>query len=141
MALEAELTLDSRISEIARAREWVSEHARAAGFPDATVRNLGLVVSEACANVIKYAYQGQPNQPVELRLTADEAKLELSIRDHGAKFDLNAYTPPDLDEPREGGYGIYIIRSLMDEVEYDTSAEQGTTLRLVKYRDQPASPA
>jgi bifunctional UDP-N-acetylglucosamine pyrophosphorylase/glucosamine-1-phosphate N-acetyltransferase len=42
-----------------------------------------------------------------------------------------------LDQPHEGGYGVYIIHSLIDEVEYDTSGEQGPTLKLVKYRVQP----
>jgi serine/threonine-protein kinase RsbW len=139
MTLQADLALDSRIQEITRARQWISAHARAAGFSDTEVRNLGLALSEACANVIKHAYHGQPNHPIELHLTVDEARVELAIRDRGTKFNLTSYQPPDLDEPQEGGYGIFIIRSLMDEVEYDTSAEQGTTLRLVKYRSRSIS--
>ena len=130
MALEADLALDSRVSEIARARHWVSEQARAAGFSDAEVRNVGLAVSEACANVIRHAYHGEPDHPILLHLAVDETRLELWIRDRGMKFD------PDLDQPHEGGYGIFIIHSLMDEVEYDMSASEGTTLRLVKYRGQ-----
>ena len=139
MALEADLALDSRVPEIARARHWVSEHARAAGFSDAEVRNVGLAVSEACANVIRHAYNGEPDHPILLHLVADETRLELWIRDRGTKFDPEAYQPPDLDEPHEGGYGVFIIHSLMDEVEYDTSASEGTTLRLVKYRTHPES--
>ncbi len=141
MALEVDLALDSRVSEIARARRWVSEHAQAAGFSEADVRNLGLAVSEACANVIRHAYHGQPGRPIGLRLRVDETRLALWIRDQGTKFDPHAYQAPDLDQPHEGGYGVFIIRSLMDEVDYDTSARQGTTLRLVKYRRPPAPPA
>jgi len=139
MTLQADLALDSRVQEIPRARQWVSAHARAAGFSDTEVRNLGLALSEACANVIKHAYHGQPNHPIELHLTVDEARVELAIRDRGTKFNLTSYQPPNLDESQEGGYGIFIIRGLMDEVEYDTSAEQGTTLRLVKYRSRSTS--
>jgi serine/threonine-protein kinase RsbW len=137
MGMQAGLALESRLEEIARARHWVSAHARAAGFGDREVRNLGLAISEACANIIRHAYHGEDGHPIELHLAVDDTKLELRIRDHGAKFDQQAYQPPDLEQPQEGGYGVFIIRSLMDEVEYDTSGTAGTTLRLVKYRSHP----
>ncbi len=137
--MHAELGIDSRVEEIARARQWLSEHVRAAGFPPQQINEFGLVLSEACANVIKHAYQGQPHHPIALQITIDESKLALSIHDLGTKPDLRSYTPPDLDRPQEGGYGIFIIRSLMDEVDYDVSAELGTTLTLVKYRSPRAA--
>ncbi len=132
------MLIDSRVEEVARAREWLSERAGAEGFSDREVHKLGLVVSEACVNIIKHAYHGQPGNPIELRLSIDETNLVLTLRDVGDKFDLEEYEPPDLSEAHEGGYGVFIIRSLMDEVEYDTSAERGTTLTLVKHR--PNSP-
>lgn len=139
MGVQADLVIESRLEEIARVRRWLSEHARAAGFAAKEAGNLSLVATEACTNVIRHAYGGEPHHPIELRLSIDETRVVLSIRDFGAKFDLRAYVPPDLDQPRAGGYGIAIIRSLMDEVEYDTSGEQGTTLTLVKYRSGPPS--
>ncbi len=134
MGTHWQLLIDSRLEEVSRARKWLSEHASAEGFSDAEVRKLGLVVSEACVNVIEHAYGGEPGNPIELRLIIDDASLVLKIRDFGAEFDLEAYEPPDLSEPHEGGYGVFIVRSLMDEVEYDTSSEQGTTLTLVRRR-------
>jgi serine/threonine-protein kinase RsbW len=139
MGSEAALVIDSRLTEIARARQWLRHQARAAGFTEREVRDLELVLSEACTNVIKHAYHGQPDYPIALRLAIDETKLVLVIRDIGTKFDLSAYTPPDLDQPQERGYGVFIIRSLMDEVHYDTTGEQGTTLTLVKYRSRPTA--
>jgi anti-sigma regulatory factor (Ser/Thr protein kinase) len=132
--VQTDLVIDSRVEQVAKARCWLSRHALAAGIPEQTVRDLGLVVSEACANIIKHAYGGRPDLPIELHLAIEPARLVLSIRDVGTKFDLQGYQPPDLSEPHEGGYGVFIIRSLMDEVVYDTSGEQGTTLTLVKYR-------
>jgi serine/threonine-protein kinase RsbW len=135
MGIQADLVIASRIEELARARRWAGEYAAAGGFPSKDVHDLGLVVSEACANVIKHAYRGEPNHTIELHLAIDETRLVLSIRDQGEKFDLDGYQPPDLTEPHEGGYGVFIIRSLMDEVTYETAGEQGTTLTLVKYRE------
>lgn len=137
--MRSELLIDSRVEEVARARNWLTEHASAEGFSSKDVRNLGLVVSEACVNVIEHAYRGQPGNPIELSLSIDEANLTLTIRDVGEKFDPETYEPPDLSEPHESGYGVFIIRSLMDEVRYDTSAKQGTTLMLIKHRSGPQS--
>jgi anti-sigma regulatory factor (Ser/Thr protein kinase) len=132
--VQAELLIQSSPPEVRRARDWVSEKAADAGFTDREVNDLALVVSEACANVIKHAYHNEPNHPINLKLTVDEARLVLVIRDFGATFDLANYRPPDLDVPQEGGYGVFIILSLMDEVDYDVSDQPGTTLRLVKNR-------
>jgi len=134
----AELVIESRIDQVARARQWLIEQARAAGVSERQIRELGLVVSEACANVIKHAYQRELGHSITLQLDIDQSKVVLCIRDHGEPFDPDSYTPPNLDEPREGGYGIFIIRSLMDEVHYDTSCDEGTILTLVKYRSAPA---
>ncbi len=138
MAFQHHLVIASRFDQIAGARRWLSEHARAAGFQDKEIANLALAATEACTNVIKHAYGCQPDKSIELQLVIDEVKLVLTIRDVGVKFDLEAYQPPDLDHPHVGGYGVHIIRSLMDEVEYDTSGKLGTALTLVKYRHAPS---
>jgi serine/threonine-protein kinase RsbW len=137
MEVESNLRVESRVEEIAGVRSWLREQARASGFSESEAADLGLAVSEACANVIQHAYGGQPGHPIDLRLNIDETKLVLSIRDMGAPFDVNAYTPPDLSQPQEGGYGVFIMRSMVDEVDYDTSGQHGTILTLVKYRRGP----
>src|SRR5215216_4772551 len=105
MAVQAKLVADSRLKEVARVRHWLMEHARTEGFSDEVIGNLVLVVSEACTNVIKHAYANQAGCPIELHLAIDDAKLELSIRDIGTEFDLQACALPDLSQPLEGGYG------------------------------------
>ena len=134
MATRSELLIDSRVGEVARAREWLSDHAAAEGFSDGDVRKFGLALSEACVNVIEHAYRGEAGNPIELQLSIDDKALRLTIRDSGAAFDLDSYESPDLSEAHEGGYGVFIIRSIMDEVEYDTSGKRVTVLTLVKHR-------
>ena len=133
------MLIDSRVEEVARARKWLSDHAAAEGFSDGDVRKLGLVLSEACVNVIEHAYRGEAGNPIRLQLFIDNEALRLTIRDFGVRFDLEGYEPPDLSEPHEGGYGVFIMRSIMDEVEYDTSGPKGTALTLVKRR--PSHPS
>ena len=131
---EDTLTIKSRLSQLARARNWVAQKAQAAGFSPEEVFALKLAVNEACANIIRHAYEGAEDKDIILSIGIEGDKLLLTIRDFGKKFDLSRYKPPNLDRPAESGYGIYLITELMDEVEYDTSPPQGTILKMVKYR-------
>jgi len=128
------LVIQSRLDRIAEARWWVTQRTRAAGFDEESVFAIELALAEALANVVEHAYQGDETREIRLTLRIDDEKLALTIRDFGHKFDLEAYTPPNLDDPAEGGYGVYLIHQLMDEVIYDTSPPQGTKLTLVRYR-------
>ena len=129
---ENTLVIKSRPDQIARVRNWVAEKAQAAGFSTEDVFALKLAVSETCTNVIRHAYEGAADKDIVLSIGIEGDTLSLTIQDFGKKFDLSRYKSPDLDEPAEGGYGVYLIRELMDEVEYDTSSPQGTVLRMVK---------
>lgn len=129
---ENTLVIKSQPDQIARVRNWVAEKAQAAGFSTEDVFALKLAVSETCSNVIRHAYEGADDKDIIVSVSIEGDALSLTIRDFGKKFDLSDYKPPDLDTPSEGGYGIYLTRELMDEVEYDTSPPEGTVLRMVK---------
>ena len=128
-----QLRIASQLEELARARTWVGDHARAAGMPARAVNEVGLAVSEAVANVIEHSYRGEPNHAIDMQLVVDDARLVLTIHDDGEPFALEGYQPPDLNQPHEGGYGVFLIRTLMDEVHYEKPPSGGTTLTLVKY--------
>jgi len=115
-------------------REWVCEQAREACFDEEAVADITLAVSEAVSNIVRHAYEGRNDGRVEATLTVDETALTLRLRDYGRKFDLAAYQPPNLDTPTAGGYGIFLMRTVMDEVRYETGHAEGTELVLVKKR-------
>jgi serine/threonine-protein kinase RsbW len=131
------LVIESRFDDTTKARHWVAGHARSAGFEAEVVFAIELALGEALANVIEHAYEGQPDQEIHLNLTIDETKLSLTIRDFGHKFDQAKYHPPNLSEAKEGGYGVYLIEQLMDEVRYLNPDGKGTQLNLIKYKSAP----
>ncbi len=136
MNAEDRLVIDSRLEAVAEARDWLAKRASQAGFSTSTVGDLKLALTEAITNVVRHAYGGEAGRQIVLSLATDDESLTLTIRDFGRPFDTGRYRTPDLSDPQEGGYGIFLIRSLMDEVHYDTSAEEGTTLTLIKRRDK-----
>jgi serine/threonine-protein kinase RsbW len=132
--IESQLTIESKLESISEARRWLEDLTARTGFSEEDMGSLKLVISEACSNIIRHAYKGEGGHDIILSARVDDEKLALNIRDFGAKIDLSKYKEPSLDEPQEGGYGIYLMYRLMDSVEYDTSAEAGTTLIIVKFK-------
>lgn len=100
--------------------------------------NFRVGVAEALANAILYGNRGDPDKRVclEVSLTPDAVVVEVTDEGHG--FDPGAVPDPTLPENlhRAGGRGVFLIRHLMDEVDY---GERGNSVRLVLYREVPAS--
>jgi serine/threonine-protein kinase RsbW len=87
--------------------------------------------NEAFNNAVLHAYEGTPEGTVEVSLDRESGYLVLEVADHGRSFDPQMVAPPDLDSLPEGGLGLYIMRTLMNEVHYQ--AGDPNVLRLVKY--------
>ncbi|HKZ15619.1 MAG TPA: ATP-binding protein [Solirubrobacterales bacterium] len=125
------------IVAIDAARRWAEAHARRAAVDDAAIADLQLAMTEALSNVIRHSYEGRPGEQVQLLLDIDESRLALGIRDRGLPFDAERYRPPDLDQPADGGYGVFLIEELMDEVSRRPLDDGGGTLvELVRYRKE-----
>ena len=101
---------------------------------DQDIQKIVLAVDEAAANVIRYAYQGDPNQAIEFEFAISPEWLSIGIRDYGRKPDLDRVKPRELQEVRPGGLGTHFIQEVMDEVNYDISPPKGTLLTMKKRR-------
>jgi len=97
------------------------------------LHQLELAVQEAATNIIRHAYRGQPDQPIQLILEADPEQICVGLHYQGPPFDPTSVPPPVFDGSRQGGFGVYLIGQLVDEVSY--SHEEGRSgVRLVKKR-------
>jgi anti-sigma regulatory factor (Ser/Thr protein kinase) len=119
-------TLDS----LEKVALFIQQVCLQAELPDDFIGNIALVASEAVTNAIRY---GTRSQEEILSVTMDFTSTALSVQvlDHGPGFDPDEVILPDLDYPAEGGYGIYLIKTLMDEVTY-SRGNDGNTLRMIK---------
>ncbi|CAN5471943.1 hypothetical protein BH11MYX1_BH11MYX1_02700 [soil metagenome] len=79
--------------------------------------------AEIFNNVVIHAYQRRGGGVIELAITPAEGELVIEIKDHGQTFDLDGVTPlpNELDEASlpEGGMGIHIAKTMLDEVTYE----------------------
>lgn len=117
-----ELIVKSRTDNLTEIRKFVSNGALSAGIPSKVVDNIILAVDEACTNIIKHAYKNFPEGEIVLKLEIDSDKLTVVIIDHGMPFNPESIQDPDLQkyyiQHRVGGLGMYLMKSLMDEVKY-----------------------
>lgn len=74
---------------------------------------------------------GEPNE-VEVELVVLGNELTLSVSDRGAGFEPELVPDPDLESLPEGGMGLFIMRSFMDEVRYQRSPEGKNILTMHK---------
>jgi len=129
------ITIHSRVEEIDEARRWVTERVRAAGLGDDTVGELELALTEALANVIEHSYAGDGSQEILVDVEVGDGDLSVRVRDWGRAFEPGGYAARDLDNPGEGGYGVFLMEQLMDNVTREPQPDGGTLLTLVKKRE------
>lgn len=129
--------IESRTERLSAARDFVSGAARTFGFSEEDVGKIALAVDEACTNVIKHAYRFDPTKKIAITVHADNGAFEIRIRDNGNAFDPGRIHQPDMKEYmthfRRGGLGVYLMRSLMDKVEYEIKPGKMNEVRLIKF--------
>ena len=124
------------LENVPRAIECVTEWAQRAGFDERALYEMQLAVDEACANVVDHAYQGADPGDIEVSCRLDDQILTVRVRDWGTGFDLTDVADPDLDAPLEertlGGLGLFLVRQVMDDVQFRSDPELGNELMMSK---------
>src|SRR5690349_10632430 len=132
-----ELRLPSRLGYEKVAMDAASSLARRMGFEIERVEALRTAVSEAVTNAIEHGNAHDAAMRVMVMLTVRPDGLVISVADQGRKqldHDQTAMTPrieDSFNKEDKGGWGIWLIRELMDEVEFTTAPSGGNQVRMV----------
>jgi serine/threonine-protein kinase RsbW len=134
--LMATMRLCADIEDVATIRQFVVQTSRDLAVDEKIIPDLELVADELCSNVINHGYDGQPGW-IEITVRPIENGLQLTIRDWGQGFDPAAVPVPDLTAPLEkralGGLGLFLVRRLMDDVQFETDGRNGNSVTVVKH--------
>lgn len=134
---EQSISVPASTAYISAVRDFVGLYANQFGFNDREVDEIRLAVDEAFTNVIKHAYQYDENQRVLISIGALNDEFWVSITDQGRSFNPEQYSEPDIKErirlKKRGGVGVYLIRRLMDAVEYNNMGGSNE-IRMTKRR-------
>jgi anti-sigma regulatory factor (Ser/Thr protein kinase) len=135
------LTIASDLRLLAVARAFVEAACQAAGFDESTTHAIVLCADEAVNNVIRHAHQDRPQAFVQIQCRVLPDGIEIQLLDEGEPFDITAVPYMDPGELRVGGRGVFLMRSLMDELSCQPRDSGGNTLRMVKRRPPRAQAA
>ncbi|MEK7397309.1 MAG: ATP-binding protein [Candidatus Poribacteria bacterium] len=105
-------------------------------FDEETKEQVNLAVIEAGTNAIKHGNKRDPSKNVHFRFDICNDKLIVFVRDHGRGFDHCSIEDPLSPENfmKPCGRGIFLMKALMDEVDFVISDDSGTEVKMVKYK-------
>jgi serine/threonine-protein kinase RsbW len=125
-----ELRIPSRPEWVALARLAAATVANRLSFSIEEIEDVKLAVAEACTAVIQHENHGEY---IQLTCEALSDSLRVHVHDSGLHGVASGDgRPMDFDEARIAGLGVFLIRTLMDEVTYDAHPQLGTNLLMVK---------
>jgi serine/threonine-protein kinase RsbW len=129
-----ELTVPSRLEEMANVHTLVEEAIREYNLSDDLAHWIELTISESMINAIQHGNKCDPEKKATLKISSDGNSIEITVEDQGKGFQLDDVADPTNVENllKPSGRGILIIRSFMDEVNLSRREDGGSRLRMVK---------
>lgn len=121
--MEKSIILANEISEIGRLADFIEDMGNEFSLAPDVRFNLNLVLEEAVANIINYAYPKDEHESIYLSARMHEDSIVLVLTDTGKEFDPTMAPEVDVtlsaEERQIGGLGIFLIRQIMNEVRYE----------------------
>jgi len=119
-----ELTVEAIVEQIETVTEFVNAELEKLDCPMKARIQLDIAIDEIVSNIAYYAY-GEKTGTVTVRIEAlqEENGVQLMFLDSGVPYDPLTRQDPDIsaeiEERKEGGLGIFLVRKTMDDMKYE----------------------
>jgi sigma-B regulation protein RsbU (phosphoserine phosphatase) len=124
--IEKQITLDAKNECLQRVLNFISAELMKTDYKIDIINEIEISVEEIFLNIANYAY-GQEGGKVKISISTENG-LKIAFEDNGKPFNPLEQTPPDLEKPAKdreiGGLGIYMVKKIMDRVEYKRSEDR-----------------
>ncbi|MFX3632980.1 MAG: ATP-binding protein [Candidatus Pristimantibacillus sp.] len=127
--IDREIKLHNRMEELSRLNEQLEEIGAAAGWSDRAVLDLSLACEELITNIVHYGFPTGGEHLIDVMVTASPASVEVRIEDRGIPFNplqetkATALLDLELEDRPIGGLGIFFVKRLMDDVQYERTGD------------------
>jgi serine/threonine-protein kinase RsbW len=134
-----QLKLTSDTANLEIIRDFVSGIARNIGFNAEDINRIELAVDEASTNVIRHAYKGknENRKLILINVSTYRDRIEINVIDKGKGFNPKKIKSPDMDtylkKMKRGGLGVFLIKTLMDKVDYHINPGVHNRVKMIKY--------
>lgn len=130
--MQTVLIVKSDPAELRGLRQKLRILLEKAGLPEKSREEVLVAVGEGCTNAIRHAYSSEPGHKIRVTVEEKGGELLFRIRDYGRKIDLSKVKTPELPPQSGGGLGIHLMKTMMDEMAYNTGHRRGNELILAK---------
>ena len=131
MQLDYVLELPNDLHAIERSVDYLTDRGREVGFDYDRLRlNFRVCLTEALANAMLYGNCRDPGKRVHVQAHLTPQEIKVQVTDEGGGFNPDNVVDPTLpaNRVRPGGRGIFLIRQLMDRVEFN---ERGNSITMI----------
>jgi sigma-B regulation protein RsbU (phosphoserine phosphatase) len=117
------LTLTNNVQDVPQLAAFVEGVCEETGFDASTAMQINLALEEAVVNIMNYAYPQGTFGNINIKAQANDVRLKFIITDSGSPFDPTVKEDADItlsaEERPIGGLGIFLVRQLMDSINYE----------------------
>ena len=130
------VVIKANFKNFEKIRDLVDRTAKEAGLTDKDLYKVQLAVDEACSNIVEHGYKGEGKGDIECTCRDTGDGIIVVLKDWGPAFDPNGVPdfelPESIEDVKLRGAGLYLIRNMMDEVNFSSSPKNGNKLTIVK---------
>jgi serine/threonine-protein kinase RsbW len=130
------LSIDSKLELVEMVELVARSVAAKIGFDEDDSTSIELAIREAVVNGIIHGNQYSADKRIDVQFFIEPEAIVIYVRDRGQGFDPTSLPDPLAEENllKPSNRGIFLIRALMDEVQYSAHPEGGSVVRMKKYK-------
>ncbi|MCG6189048.1 ATP-binding protein [Maribellus maritimus] len=117
-----QLTILNSVEELHRVVEFLDLLEKEWNLAEGLKSLINLALEEALSNIIFYAFEKDSKNKITIEFVLKKKKLTIIIKDKGKYYDPTKKRDPDVslsaEERPVGGLGIFLIKQIMDEINY-----------------------
>lgn len=135
--MQIEKRFPGRFESLGKISLFVKKAAEDVGLDETQTYAVELAVDEAASNIIEHAYGAEDVGDIYCACIINNDRLTVILKDKGKPFDPDAVpevnTKLSLDERTPGGAGVFLMRKVMDSVQFEFTHEENI-LTMVKMK-------
>lgn len=133
-----EVSLPNKLGYERIAMACSASFAKIVGFLPERIEDLKTAVSEACLNAMEHGNKNRPDRRVIVNMNYSDHVFSVSVVDQGDGMHETSqdYEETDIEKKVENlqtprGLGIFLIKQLVDQVEFNQMSDEGHMVRMV----------
>ena len=130
-----QIIIPSSLDYLPKVDEYVEGKLRKLRVDKNKLADIAISVTEAVTNAVVHGNKNDLKKKVFIKLKADFSRVEVTVEDQGNGFDPDSIQSP-IEEGnllKDVGRGIFILKSLMDKVDFIIQPQKGTTVKMTKF--------